>query len=215
MDPIGYVAIFLIIVIVIGVAAKADADNTKATSSKLGVKPDEVERVLGLNYLGGFPHCPTPTRQVELKATQGILALTRADKVLLNVGMDSVIGMQVESATDAKRRYTATRMLGLGIFALAAPKRTPGSALITIDTVDGPIILEKEKCEVPRALQIVSKPMALINEFATGRVSTDRASGGSTISDEITKLAEMHASGVLTDDEFSAAKRELLRGDPA
>jgi Short C-terminal domain len=37
-----------------------------------------------------------------------------------------------------------------------------------------------------------------------------RASSAVSAADEIKKLAELHAAGILTDDEFAAKKKQLL-----
>jgi len=45
-----------------------------------------------------------------------------------------------------------------------------------------------------------------------GRIKTTRTSGGSSSTglDDLVKLAELHSHGVLTDEEFSAKKRQIL-----
>jgi Short C-terminal domain len=49
-------------------------------------------------------------------------------------------------------------------------------------------------------------------EHLTGAQAGDAAAPGSAVSaaDEIKKLAELHAAGILTDDEFAAKKKQLL-----
>ena len=48
------------------------------------------------------------------------------------------------------------------------------------------------------------------NEAATREYIRSAAGGGTSTASEIAKLAELHASGVLTDDEFAQQKAKLL-----
>lgn len=43
-----------------------------------------------------------------------------------------------------------------------------------------------------------------------GAISSDKSSSNTSVADEIMKLAELHAKGVLTDEEFAAAKKNLI-----
>jgi len=38
------------------------------------------------------------------------------------------------------------------------------------------------------------------------------AAGGTSMQDQITQLAQLHSQGILTDDEFAAAKQKVISG---
>jgi multidrug resistance efflux pump len=48
-------------------------------------------------------------------------------------------------------------------------------------------------------------------EASAGWPSTDQQSTATSLTAELDRLAELHASGVLTDAEFQTAKAKLLR----
>jgi putative oligomerization/nucleic acid binding protein len=62
------------------------------------------------------------------------------------------------------------------------------------------------------AQEAVGGSLAGAREYLTGAQAGDAAAPGSAVSaaDEIKKLAELHAAGILTDDEFAAKKKQLL-----
>ena len=74
-----------------------------------------------VNYLGGHP---------ELKAGFGKLnfyedriEFVRGKNIAINISSDEIKTYSIEGKEDVSRRITATRMVTLGIFALATPKK--------------------------------------------------------------------------------------------
>lgn len=53
---------------------------------------------------------------------------------------------------------------------------------------------------------------ALFNTKATPTTSADQASSPALVADELRKLADLRAQGILTQEEFDRQKRRLLDG---
>jgi hypothetical protein len=66
--------------------------------------------------------------------------------------------------------------------------------------------------------QELSVQMARIRELMSKshevqvHISNGDGTAPKSLADEIAKLAELHASGLLSDEEFSAAKQKLIQG---
>ncbi|MDT9695620.1 SHOCT domain-containing protein [Streptomyces sp. P17] len=87
------------------------------------------------------------------------------------------------------------------------------------------VILDHSASDSPEVrcpLSAASRPHALRAESerppAQPRVqvngqSTDAVEATTSVADELTKLASLHADGHLTDEEFSEAKARILRGN--
>lgn len=96
------------------------------------------------------------------------------------------------------------------------------SAVLTITTDSDTHVLRtsgKRQEDVDKVLKWESTAQAILNDLATTKVTTQPPQsrqtqpprdGGSTLADQLQKLAELHKSGALTDEEFGAAKARLL-----
>lgn len=90
--------------------------------------------------------------------------------------------------------------------------KTKVETLISLRTDHWQLILLYNKA-TPDAVRIELAP-ALARVDKALRSSKGAASSAGSTADELAKLAELHAAGVLTDTEFSAAKARLLEIDP-
>ena len=124
-------------------------------------------------------------------------------------------------------RITATRLATVGVFALAARKKKDErkfTLLITGTAWNGEPHGGNTFRFPPSAEVKIRKIAALINQLSAqassavplstqaefaGPTLTPRMAAGSEV-DDLARLAELHDSGALTDDEFSAAKAKLL-----
>ena len=87
-----------------------------------------------------------------------------AKDVSLNPGFhtwDEIKSISIEDATELESRITATRLLLLGVFALAAKKQTGGSKYIVIDGEDVLWPMEVGRQKVPAAKRFVMKARSM------------------------------------------------------
>ena len=115
----------------------------------------------------------------------------------------------VEGQEETRRRVTAARMMAVGMLALAIPKDEDASyAYLTVAATDGAVVVRIDGAR-PQELKVqlgdvLRRPAA---EPAGGQPG----SGGRVdLADQVARLGELHRSGVLTAEEFTAAKRKLL-----
>ena len=97
---------------------------------------------------------------------------------------------------------TVARIVLLGPLALAVPKDENASrAYLTIVTGSGDLVVRVDR--VPPQKLRVRLGDVLRRPAGSARDERD-------LVDELARLGELHASGILTAEEFAAAKRKLL-----
>jgi len=210
------IVIGVIVAVVIGFIVVGQ--NMSANNTSLGVTgPQDAPRIIGLNYLGGHPKATGAVKRCNLVVTAREIAIEKGPTIHSRVPLSDVSEVIVETEQEATRRLTATRMLAVGVFALAIPKKTPGSVLITIDTDQGPLIFEREKATKATVLRQMGPAMVMINKAVSARPEpidppAPAALPPPSVADELEKLVRLRDSGALTADEFDRQKRRLLDG---
>lgn len=207
-----FIGIFFI-TFVLAVVANA-VKNQTANNVALGVGAGQVYRTAGLNYLGGHPSHPQAIKACTLLVTSRDVVVEKGAGMPLKLLMDEVLGLHVETESEARRRYTATRMVAFGVFALAAPKKTAGSVLVSLEAADGPILFEKEKTSKAAMLKALGPSIAAVNGAVSGR-PTSKAVVAATepavsVADELTKLMALRDGEALTAKEFEVQKALVL-----
>lgn len=118
------------------------------------------------------------------------------------VPWDEVRELAVEGHEETVRRVTLTRFMVLGPLAVAVPKNENASrAYITIVAASGDLVVRVDG---------VSPPELRVRLGDALRRTAPTSSDGDGLVDQIARLGRLRASGVLTDEEFAAAKRKLL-----
>ncbi len=94
----------------------------------------ETLRVPETHYLGGWQgHEKTYTGKMS---DSNSVVVNKAGinyskfKTVFTIPWEDIVGLEVEGPDQAQRRLTATRMVGLGVFALAAPKKSKIAILL-------------------------------------------------------------------------------------
>lgn len=148
-------------------------------------------RVVGLNYLGGHPRLAMTVTGATVATSNEWLVVEDFSSVVLKMPIGEVRGIQVETDEEARQRFTVTRMALIGVFALALPKKTSGSVLITIETVSGPLLFEhtgKNKSEVLSETAALRSNIALHGAATQGRVDPlPKAPAGRWVPDPTTR----------------------------
>lgn len=166
-------------------------------------------------YCGGLPDSKGSKNTSNLWATdEGIGHGAFGPKFL--IPWADVASVSFDSGTAAKSRKGKAVMFG--VFALAA-KNTQSAADVTILLKDGNValyrILGKSGHQVRGKLQpfLTAQGVACPDDAATvpsPTPPTPAVASTSSVADELGKLAELHRSGALTDEEFAAHKAKLL-----
>ena len=126
-----------------------------------------------------------------------------------------IAGAQAEAIVNGQvtQRLTATRMVTLGVFALAAPKKTGNQTLYLKVCGPGYNFTYQHQSDVTRlAIQTFEGLADTINTLAGHDASTANAqpTAAPSAADEIAKFAALRDQGVLSEDEFAVKKAQLL-----
>lgn len=122
------------------------------------------------------------------------------------------VSAQVESAEELQQRVTVTRLALTGVFAFALKKKSGGTSYLTIQGPGFAWVEEVERKQRQQAVEFAAKVRAAATRLPRVALSASQPiqPGPVDVTDQIRKLGELHAAGVLTDEEFSAKKSELL-----
>lgn len=122
------------------------------------------------------------------------------------------VSAQVESAEELHRRVTVTRLALTGVFAFGLKKKTGGTSFLTVEGPGFAWVEEVDRKQKQQAVVFAAK----VRAAATSLPKDDPADSqpiqpqAADVTDQLRKLGELHAAGILTDAEFSAKKTELL-----
>lgn len=165
-------------------------------------------------YLGGLPELPDRMKGRSIVILPG-LSIQLQDKFGLDharLDWQRVRSLSVDGPDEVRRRVTATRILGMGIFAWSAKKKEPESYLI-IETADGEGIFtlrtslyELRAKLAPAIAQLAARSQPSPNSA----YSAPATAAEPDVLDQIQKLGQLHDAGVLTQEEFDAKKAALL-----
>lgn len=175
----------------------------------LGMKRVQFNHV---GYLGGFPDRPEAKSNGVLVVDGDGLHM-RGIRELFVIPWSAVVHVAVEGAEEASRRVTAGRVMAMGIFALAAKKKT-GTTYLGVQTEGYTAGFEMEgtgagevRAKIAPWTQRLSPPPV---PEAAPQAPQAAAPATTGLADELAKLAVLRDQGVLTQEEFDAQKARLL-----
>jgi Short C-terminal domain len=114
----------------------------------------------------------------------------------------------VEGQEETRRRVTATRIMTVGLLALAIPKDENHSrAYVTVAAKDGGVVV---RVDGARHQELKARLADVLRRPAGAEGAGPDAGGQVDLAGQVARLGELHRAGVLTDEEFGAAKRKLL-----
>jgi len=192
----------------------------------LFTKKPESYKVSG-RYFASHPDIKGPKSLTVITDESGV-HVSFKKKYSKDFHWDEIVSFKTETQSEREesRRITATRLLAVGIFALAFQKQTgsvKGKSYHVLLTTSGELELELIIAGgAPSSLAgsmanyaiVVNEREAknmqrFVAEHATGKLPEVK-SGGSSIADELEKFAKLRDSGVITKQEFEAKKKQLL-----
>jgi hypothetical protein len=173
-----------------------------------------------VSYYGGWPEHQTPEGKSNLVLVVDQIGITlRKFKAVFTIPWEAITDVVVEGPEVAEKRYTATRLALLGPLGLAFKKEKKGSkeAIITVATRTGDEAIFHIAGTLPREISPKLEPLAIRARRAAAANSASVPSSdpisspnAPDIPTQIEKLADLHAKGILTDEEFTRKKAELL-----
>lgn len=153
---------------------------------------------------------PVGTECMLLFTDEGLWAHAPAElRPLMKLSYEEMQGLEITGAERQRLVGTSMAMMAGGAMMTAAiwERLTAASSVRTL------IHLEARECDL-FFLCTSAYPNALRVELAEvlRRLRTESPSSSPGIADQLERLAKLHTSGALTDEEFTLAKRRLITG---
>jgi hypothetical protein len=167
-----------------------------------------VDQYLALercDYLGGYVPTSGPTPARLSFSPVGVVAESMGEywTPWVSIDWDQVRDLQVDGPDAAQMRPSVAAVVAFGVLGLAA-RRREWSAIVDISTAEGELVFEVIGEAAP-ALRAKLEPF--LRELVHPSEAAATPDGPPEL---LAKLADLHAAGVLTDDEFSEKKKTLL-----
>lgn len=124
----------------------------------------------------------------------------------LDFPWESVVALSVEGADALQKRITVTRMVLVGLFALAWKKKEQSSFFV-IETQDGEYIFSSRQLSVQ---QLRAHLATVLAGFKGSDATSMESTGASAVADRIRQLAALHEDGLISVEEFEEKRRQLL-----
>ena len=170
-----------------------------------------------------------PTRFMEQARGYGITLSLDEDRVGVAgqaTGRFSGSVVRVETSGQIRGRVTATRVALLGVFAVAAQKKVDDRQLfLTIEGDGFQCVVQVHPDESAAAREFAARYNTMAARGADGdgrpvakasvRDAAPAAAPTASLVDQLSQLASLRDAGALSDEEFTAAKAQLLGAAPA
>ncbi len=184
--------------------AKEKRDETAETRGK------EIGHV-SIGYVGGYDDQKRFNARLCLYENQ--IEYSQFGKPVKDLVIKSsdVASIEVTGQQQTNSRLSVTRMVTLGVFSLAAPKRTTvKEASVIIGLKNGKQVFFHTKAlsefEVHQKIANAISYYHSLQPNQTGQSQTQAVS----VADELAKLAKLKESGIITQAEFDKKKADLL-----
>lgn len=163
-----------------------------------------------VNYVGGYNSDLKKSSFTDfLSCYENEIIFKKRD---IAIPANQIVSFEITGKEQTNSRISITRMATLGVFSLAAPKRsTKKEANIYIGLKDGRLVMfnteSHSESEVHKKLaNAISHYSSLLNSHETQQLAPSTVD----VAGEIVRFAELRKQGLLTDDEFEAKKKQLL-----
>lgn len=126
-----------------------------------------------------------------------------------------IVSFEISGKEQTNSRLSVTRMVTLGVFSLAAPKRsTKKEASIFIGLKDGRQVLfhtdNLTESDVHRKLVNAISHYSSLQKASNNQLQRKSKPRHASAAEEIAQFAKLREQGILTDEEFEAKKKQLL-----
>jgi hypothetical protein len=164
-------------------------------------------------YIIGLPNVDLQYNEVTCGISdKGLIFVSNVGKVFGRIPLKSISNIYIDRKTNISQRLTATRILALGIFSLAAPKsKKTEEYCLVIEWYDEANIVQNTIFEFTGcncasfANSAYSKLIRYIQPKKMSNISTIPSTA-----DEISKLSRLKDQGIISTEEFEAKKKQLL-----
>lgn len=189
--------------------AKEKRDEAKGKRDETAkLRGDEIGHV-SIGYVGGYDNQKRYSAKLCFYENQ--IEYSQFGKLVKDLVIKSsdVIGIEVTGQQQTNSRLSVTRMATLGVFSLAAPKRTTiKEASVIISLKDGKqVFFHTKTLSESEVHQKLANAISYYHSLQSSRTGQPQIY---SMADEIEKLAKLKENGVITQAEFDKKKAELL-----
>lgn len=182
----------------------AEAARTETRGKKLGY--------VSVKYIGGYsPQDKKTFFEGRLNCYEN--EIEYKDRAIA-ISADQIVSFEITGKEQTNARLSVTRIVTLGVFSLAAPKRsTKKEATIYVGLRDGRQLMFQttnlSESDVHRKL---ANAISHYSSVQANQSSRQQSAPTQTldVAGEIARFADLRKQGILTDDEFEAKKKQLL-----
>lgn len=193
-------------------------DNIKQKQEETKAKRDETAETRGkelghvsISYVGGYDDQKRYNAKLCLYENQ--IEYSQFGKPIKDLVIKSsdVGSIEVTGQQQTNSRLSVTRMATLGVFSLAAPKRsTVKEASVVLGLKDGRQVFFHTKALTEFEVhQKLANAISYYHTLQAGQASQPPAQSSTSV-DELEKLAALKEKGIITEAEFAAKKKQLL-----
>lgn len=194
------------------VAKEASKQELKATkAARIEARGKKLGYVF-VKYIGGYSsHHKKTFFEGWLNCYENELEYKDRD---IAISADQIVSFEITGKEQTNSRLSVTRMLTLGIFSLAAPKRsTKKEASIYIGLRDGRRLMFQTNSLTES--DVHRKLASAISHYSSLQARHDNPQQSAPaqtldVAGAIARFADLRKQGILTDDEFEAMKKQLL-----
>ena len=172
------------------------------------------EKILNFGqYIIGLPNVDLQYNEVSCGISDDRLVfVSNLGKVFGGILLKSINDIYIDRKTNISQRLTATRILTLGIFSLAAPKnKKTEEYCLVIEWFDESNIVQNTIFEFTgkNCAGVANSAYSKLIKYIQPKKISKRSTAGSS-ADEILKLSKLKDQGIISVEEFEAKKKQLL-----
>jgi hypothetical protein len=165
-------------------------------------------------YLGGLTAYPRSKDGLLLDLNRSGLSASKFGALVpfkMEIGWDQVAGIDVEGSQQVQTRATVTRMLAVGLFALAWKKKL-NSGFLVLELQDGSeVVFASARHTEPQLRAVLSSVLAAAKRaLASPESDAQQRNQQQTAADRIRSLAALRDEGLVTAEEFDTKRAAIL-----
>ena len=164
-------------------------------------------------YLGGWSGHPKKHGNTNMLLFRKDGIAYRGFRDIFVIPWGQITSIEIEGPDSPSSRITATRLVTLGVFALAAKKKSSSAAVVVEVDAGETAIFHSDKVS---AGEVRTKLLPVTTRLSRAAPATPVAEANTalaapiSVADELMKLAQLRDQGIITKEQFEAQRAKLL-----
>lgn len=194
--------------------AKREADKAEVQAKKTAITQARGQELgyVSISYVGGYDNQSRYNAKLcfyENQIEYSQFGKPIKDLVIRSSEVDSI---EITGQQQTNSRLSVTRMATLGVFSLAAPKKTTvKEASVVIGIKDGrQVFFHTKALSEFEVHQKLANAISYYHSRQAAKTAQPQPVQSGSSADELEKLAALKEKGIITQEEFDAKKKQLL-----